>query len=309
MVCLAQATSSASVSSRAGGTDDERLDLLAVDCVRHADDRGQADRRVGEQDLFELARVDVEAAPDDHVLLAVHDVQVAVGVAGADVAGAEPAVASIASAVASGGRSSPSSRCGRGSRSRRARRRRPPSPSLADHLDLDAPDRAGRSSRAAGPVHPVERGDGAGLRQAVALQDGHAEPLLERRITSTGSAAPPERRPGGRRSSRCRTRPVSSQLSSAWYMVGTPAKKVTCSACISSSTVAASNRGSSTIVAPAANPAFICTIWPKEWNSGSTSRCTSCGCGPNSRFASSALCTMLLCVSSAPLGCPVVPLV
>ncbi len=41
---------------RAGGADDERLDLLAVAGVRRADDRGQADRRVGEQDLFQLAR-------------------------------------------------------------------------------------------------------------------------------------------------------------------------------------------------------------------------------------------------------------
>jgi hypothetical protein len=47
-------------------------------------------------------------------------------------------------------------------------------------------------------------------------------------------------------------------------MVGTPAKNVTRSACMSSRAVAGSNRGSSTVVAPAANPAFICTVWPKE---------------------------------------------
>ncbi len=103
--------------------------------------------------------------------------------------------------------------------------------------------------------------------------------------------------------------PLCSQLSSAWYMVGTPAKNVTRSDSISASARAASNRGSSTTVAAVANPAFICTVWPKEWNSGRAARWTSCGCTPNSRFASSAFCTMLLWVSSAPLGLPVVPLV
>jgi hypothetical protein len=78
---------------------------------------------------------------------------------------------------------------------------------------------------------------------------------------------------------------------------------------MSSSAWPASNRGISRTVAPVANPAFSCTVWPNEWNSGSTVRCTSCGWRPNSLFASSTLCTVLLCVSSAPLGCPVVPLV
>ena len=38
----------------------------------------------GLQDLFQPARVDIEAAPDDHVLLAVHHVQVAAGYFGVE---------------------------------------------------------------------------------------------------------------------------------------------------------------------------------------------------------------------------------
>jgi hypothetical protein len=43
------------------------------------------------EDLLDLARVDVVAAADDHVLLAVDDVQVPVVVGARDVAGVEPA--------------------------------------------------------------------------------------------------------------------------------------------------------------------------------------------------------------------------
>ncbi len=59
-----------------------------------------------------------------------------------------------------------------------------------------------------------------------------------------------------------------------------------------------------------ANPAFICTVEPKEWKSGNVSRWTSvAGCASKSRLQVSALSIRLLCESSAPLGCPVVPLV
>jgi hypothetical protein len=44
------------------------------------------------EDLLDLARVDVVAAADDHLLLAVDDEEVAVVVDLAHVAGAEPAV-------------------------------------------------------------------------------------------------------------------------------------------------------------------------------------------------------------------------
>jgi len=54
----------------------------------------------------------------------------------------------------------------------------------------------------------------------------------------------------------------SGQFSNAWYMVGTPAKNVTRSFSMISSFVAAPKRDSSTMVGPAANPAFSCTVWP-----------------------------------------------
>lgn len=93
------------------------------------------------------------------------------------------------------------------------------------------------------------------------------------------------------------------------YIVGTPAKNVTFSSPINDSAVFGSNLGSSTRVAPVPKPAFICTVWPKEWNSGSVTRWTSWSTTPNSRWQVSALSTMLACDSSAPFGSPVVPLV
>src|SRR3954463_13959614 len=72
---------------------DRRPDLLAEGLVRDADHRRLADVRVLVDDLLDLARVDVEAAADDDVLLAVDDVVVAIVVDARDVAGAKPAVA------------------------------------------------------------------------------------------------------------------------------------------------------------------------------------------------------------------------
>ncbi len=80
--------------------------------------------------------------------------------------------------------------------------------------------------------------------------------------------------------------------------------------CISATACWASKRGSSTSVAAIEKPAFICTVEPNEWKSGSVSRCVSeAGCDPKSRLQVSAFITRLLCESSAPLDRPVVPLV
>ena len=102
---------------------------------------------------------------------------------------------------------------------------------------------------------------------------------------------------------------AGSALTRPQYMVGTPAKKVTFSCCISESAMRASKRGSSTSVAAAPNPALSCTLWPKEWNSGSVTRWTSCSTVPKTLWLLSAFMTMLAWVSSAPFGVPVVPLV
>jgi len=58
--------------------DDESFDFLALRLVRHADDGAQRDGRVRLEHLFYLAGIDVEPAPDDHVLFAVYDEKVAV---------------------------------------------------------------------------------------------------------------------------------------------------------------------------------------------------------------------------------------
>src|SRR5689334_3375653 len=74
-------------------SDDVGDDALAPVVVRHADDGNFRDRLIAEKDVLHLARVDVVAAGDDHVLRAVHQREVAVLVEAAEVAGVEPAVA------------------------------------------------------------------------------------------------------------------------------------------------------------------------------------------------------------------------
>ena len=66
---------------------------LAPFLRRHADHGGFEHVGVLGQHRFDVAGIDVEAAGDDHVLLAVHQREKAVGVEPADVAGAHPAVA------------------------------------------------------------------------------------------------------------------------------------------------------------------------------------------------------------------------
>ncbi|MOA54424.1 hypothetical protein D3C78_1780350 [compost metagenome] len=94
-------------------------------------------------------------------------------------------------------------------------------------------------------------------------------------------------------------------------MVGTPAKKVMACFCISEIASFASKRGTSTSVAPKAKPAFIWTVEPKVWNSGSVTKWRS---GRSTELLNnctepSAFNTRLEWVNSAPLARPVVPLV
>ena len=129
--------------------------------------------------LLDLARVDVVAAPDDQVLLAIHDEEVPVLVDLGHVAGAEPA--------------------GLVDRVRRRLRALPVALHdvvAADHdlahlalrdllavlvpdLHLDALDRRADRSRLALAAGVVERRDRGGLRQPVSLEDDAAELLLE----------------------------------------------------------------------------------------------------------------------------------
>ena len=82
-----------SVSTDAASRDGEdRPGHLAPLLVGHADDGDAGDPVDVVDEVLDFGRVDVLAARDDHVLEPVRDVEVAVGVEIAEVAGAEPAV-------------------------------------------------------------------------------------------------------------------------------------------------------------------------------------------------------------------------
>ena len=70
-----------------------RLHLLAELLVRHADHRDVCDLGVGDEQVLDFLRVDVHAARDDHEVLAIGEVEEAVGVDVADVAERRPAFA------------------------------------------------------------------------------------------------------------------------------------------------------------------------------------------------------------------------
>src|SRR4029434_5846246 len=76
----------------AGLEDHGGPDLLPVRRVGDGDHGRLGHRRVLVQHFLDLPRVDVVAAPDDQVLFAVDDVEVAVLVLAGQVAGPEPAV-------------------------------------------------------------------------------------------------------------------------------------------------------------------------------------------------------------------------
>ena len=79
------------LASAPGFEHDERDHFLAHARVRLADDGGLCHGWVTEKDLLDLARIDVVAAADHQVLLAVDDEQIAVLVDISQVAGVEPA--------------------------------------------------------------------------------------------------------------------------------------------------------------------------------------------------------------------------
>src|SRR3954453_6261638 len=161
------------LGQRPGGAD-----LLAELLVGHADHRRLDHRRVLVEHLLDLARVDVVAAADDHVLLAVDDEEVPVLVDLRHVAAVEPAVAdglrrrvglapvALHDVVAADDdlahltlRDVPAV--------------------LVDDLHLDALDRRADRAGLALAVGVVEGGDRRGLGQAVAPGHLSAELILE----------------------------------------------------------------------------------------------------------------------------------
>ena len=81
---------------------DERLRHLAGLLVRAGDDGGVGDRRVGEQDRFQLGRGDLVRLVLDQLLEPVDDVKSAVLVGEPEVAGVQPALGVDRLRVASG---------------------------------------------------------------------------------------------------------------------------------------------------------------------------------------------------------------
>ena len=117
-----------------------------------------------------------------------------------------------------------------------------------DELHLAARDGAADRAGLGRLVGHVERGDGRGLGQAVALEDLAAELLLE---------GPHDLCRHGRAAGRARAQAVGVGLPSAFgwwsiaaYIVGTPWKIVTRSRRSTSMALAGSNRGISVSVAP-----------------------------------------------------------
>ena len=82
----------------AGAQDDEGLDLLHLIRVLDADDAGQEDLFVAVDDVFQLAGIDVIAGGDDHALDALGEVDKAVLVHLAKVAGVQPDAAVVVAA-------------------------------------------------------------------------------------------------------------------------------------------------------------------------------------------------------------------
>ena len=152
---------------------------------------------------LEIARIDVEAAGDDHVLLAVHQRQEAVLVEAADVAGADEAFARRRRPVGLGGlgRLVVVADHHRAASGRRPRRSRPAATSLAvlvDQPDVVAGRRAGRPCAACpGCSWRQQHAGAAALGHAVVL-DQPAGPALQ----DVGLQRRGERRGGARTSSR-----------------------------------------------------------------------------------------------------------
>src|SRR3546814_303815 len=72
--------------------DDDRLDAFAPARIGHPDDRDAGDGGMRRQDIFDLGRVDILAARDDHVLRPVDDIIEPLLVAPGDVARPIPSI-------------------------------------------------------------------------------------------------------------------------------------------------------------------------------------------------------------------------
>src|SRR5712691_6622052 len=160
------------------GQHDDGVDFLAADLVGAADDRCRLDAGVFEQDVLDLARVDVLAAANDHVLLSVDEEEVAVLVDVADVSRVEPPAAEgfrgrvrvpeVADHDVGPAEADLASLAGSDL-----------VPLVAENCDLLAADRSPDRPDLAGPPKWVERRRAHSFGEPVPLEDGDTEFLLE----------------------------------------------------------------------------------------------------------------------------------
>src|SRR6266480_4818581 len=92
LLLLDQGDEAGGVDGGAGPGDDDGGDGLAPAVVGDADDGGGGDVGVGGQHVLHFLGIDVEPAADDHVVLAIDDIDVAVVVAPGHVPGVDPPV-------------------------------------------------------------------------------------------------------------------------------------------------------------------------------------------------------------------------
>src|ERR1700733_9455979 len=90
-LALAETLNLLGLRARAGLELDPGAQFLAVFLVRHADHLHRLDLGMPEQKLFDLARINVLAAADHHVLDAADNVAIAVLVQSGEIAGMHPA--------------------------------------------------------------------------------------------------------------------------------------------------------------------------------------------------------------------------
>ena len=109
------------------------------------------------------------------------------------------------------------------------------------------------------------------------------------------------------RSERARSGSASSAAANDTYMLGTAANTDTPAPSIRFSAPSGVKRGSKATVADAANAAFIDTVCPNAWNSGSPPKMTSSAVKPKTLTQLRAFERIFAWVSVAPFGLPVVP--
>lgn len=268
--------------------------------VRQPDEGGLDRRRMLVEDLLDLAGVEVEAAPDDQVLLAVHDVEEAAFVLVGHAPGMQPAVL--------GGL--------RG-------RLRPVPLALHDVVtpDDDLTHLAGRevvtllvatriwtpsTGRPMDPARlfPVWLNEATGevLVSPYPSRIWAPNVALNPLRTSTGRAAPPEMLTRSVEvfavSAPALTRPGPS---SGALEHGHPGRSMTFRA------VTGSNRGTIVMLAPARTAVFRPQVCPNEWWSGRQPITTSSGPSASSGAMAAQLAAMSSWVSFAPFGVSVVP--